>query len=249
MEESHQSLRDLNNSLPVDKRLFDEDITGSVAYARALERAQLISQSELEKLVSGLEVLRCEWKDGRIEFAPTDEDVHTVNERRLMELIGAEVGGKLHTGRSRNDQIATDMRLWTKKALQAIQTEIRSLIAIVLEQSEKWSEVLMAGYTHLQRAQAIRFSHWLLSYGFYFSSDYERVAGILKSVDFLPLGSGAIAGTPFNIDRVELASELGFQGVTRNSMYAVGDRDFVGKYLKAIAIILWTRQYLFLSPS
>lgn len=230
-EKAHESLAALNNSLPIDKRLYDEDLTGSVAYAKALQKVQLITVEEYEAMVAGLEEVRKEWQSGAIVFQPGDEDVHTVNERRLTELVGVDVGGKLHTGRSRNDQVATDMRLWMKKAVTDLQRDLREVVVdIICPMAEQWIHVLMPGYTHLQRAQVIRFSHWLLSYGFYFESDYKRLADLLPRVDCLPLGSGAIAGNPFGIDREELAKELGFKEITRNSMFAVGDRDFVGEY-------------------
>lgn len=227
---AHENLSQLNNSLPIDKRLYDEDITGSVAYAKALFRAQLITALESKKIVEGLETVRVEWQDNTIQFLLSDEDVHTVNERRLTELIGREVGGKLHMGRSRNDQVATDMRLWMKRAIDDILKEFKALIVeVICPKAEQWIDVLVPGYTHLQRAQVIRISHWLLSYAFYFESDFRRFVNLLERVDVLPLGSGAIAGNPFPIDRKELAEELGFKCVTRNSMLGVGDRDFVSE--------------------
>lgn len=227
--DSHQTLSELNNSLPVDRRLFQEDLTGSIAYARAIKGAGIITEEECEKIVAALKEVLNEWRNGTIEFKPSDEDIHTVNERRLTELVGAEIGGKLHTGRSRNDQVATDMKLWVKNAITEVQNEIKSLVEVIVRLSKDWVDILLPGYTHLQRAQVIRLSHWLLSYGFYLESDYKRFADALGRVDYLPLGSGAIAGNPFQIDRMRLAEELGFSGVTPNSMFAVGDRDFVGK--------------------
>lgn len=229
-EQAHDSLSLLNNSLPIDKRLFDEDIRGSVAYAKALSKANLITELECTEITSGLEKTRLEWKSGTMSFKDSDEDVHTVNERRLTELIGSEIGGKLHTGRSRNDQVATDMRLWMKGAVKDIQGDLKSLIVeIICPKAEEWMDILIPGYTHLQRGQVIRISHWLLSYAFYFESDFRRLDDLFRRVDCLPLGSGAIAGNPFPIDRMELAKELGFKTITRNSMYGVGDRDFVGE--------------------
>lgn len=227
--DSHSTLVELNHSLPIDKRLFEEDIQGSVAYAEAIKGARIINDSECEKIVSALKVVLSEWRNGTIQFKSGDEDVHTVNERRLTELIGAEIGGKLHTGRSRNDQVATDMRLWMKKAISTIKSEIKSLEEMIVKRSEQWIDVLLPGYTHLQRAQVIRLSHWLLSYGFYMQSDFKRYGDSEERVDYLPLGSGAIAGNPFPIDRNLLAEKLNFKGVTPNSMFAVGDRDFIGK--------------------
>lgn len=228
--EAHETLAQLNNSLSIDKRLYKEDIQGSIAYAKALNRAKLITTVECDKIVTGLELVRQEWQENTIVFKSCDEDVHTVNERRLTELIGSGIGGKLHMGRSRNDQVSTDMRLWMKGAVKLIQGDLRSLIVdVICPRAEEWIDILMPGYTHLQRAQVIRISHWLLSYAFYFESDLKRFADLLERVDYLPLASGAIAGNPFEIDRNELAKDLGFKSVTKNSMFAVGDRDFVGK--------------------
>lgn len=221
------SLRDLNNSLAVDRRLFAEDIQGSIGYAEALAEAGILTGSELTQIESGLLLVLEHWRSGNVQFRDDDEDVHTVNERLLTERIGA-VAGKLHTGRSRNDQVATDMRMWMKTAISSIVASVRDVCGVILRRSGESIDVLMPGYTHLQRAQPVRFSHWLLSYGFFLKSDLTRFRDLLKRVDCLPLGSGAIAGNPFAIDRPRLAKRLGFGNVTENSMNAVSDRDFVG---------------------
>lgn len=224
----NQELNALNRSLGVDQRLWKEDIIGSIAYAEALCSVGILTEDELDKIQTGLEKVKSEWKDGSIRFLESDEDVHTVNERRLTELIG-EVGGKLHTGRSRNDQVVTDMKLWLKTAIEDLRRSVKDLCFVITERAEELIEILIPGYTHLQRAQVIRFSHWLMSYGFSFESDLSRFSDLLNRHDSLPLGSGAIAGNPFNIDRDALAERLQFKMATPNSMLAVGDRDFIGE--------------------
>ncbi|XP_059617187.1 argininosuccinate lyase [Phlebotomus argentipes] len=226
---TNEELVKLNNSLDVDRRLFAEDIQGSCAYAKALFDRGIYTREEFEKTIEGLQQVLEEWKCGEIVFQDSDEDVHTVNERRLTELIG-DVGGKLHTGRSRNDQVVTDMRLWLKKAIKDVTCLIVSLLEVILERSRERIDVLMPGYTHLQRAQAVRFSHWLMSHGFALQNDFQRFQDLLKRVDALPLGSGAIAGNPFGVDRQGLAKNLSFSSVIPNSMIAVGDRDFISEF-------------------
>ncbi|XP_055685369.1 argininosuccinate lyase [Lutzomyia longipalpis] len=226
---TNEELVKLNKSLDVDRRLFAEDIEGSCAYAKALFDRGIYTKGELEKTLKGLQQVLEEWKTGKITFQESDEDVHTVNERRLTELIG-EIGGKLHTGRSRNDQVVTDMRLWLKKAIQELQCILVEVLRTILQRSREKIDVLMPGYTHLQRAQAVRFSHWLLSYGFMLKNDLERFQDVLKRVDTLPLGSGAIAGNPLGVDRHALARNLSFSSVIPNSMTAVGDRDFITEF-------------------
>lgn len=227
-EETNKCLVELNKSIGIDKRLFKEDIDGSIAYAEILYKVELLTQIEFEKMVDGLNQVKIEWMQNKIIFLDSDEDVHTVNERRLTELIG-EIGGKLHTGRSRNDQVATDMRLWMKSSIKDLIKSLVDSLTIMAIKAKENIDVIMPGYTHLQRAQPVRFSHWILSHAFALQADIGRFEDLLKRVDFLPLGSGAISGNPFNIDRKHLAELLGFSEVTSNSMLAVSDRDFVGK--------------------
>lgn len=226
---TNEELVKLNNSLDIDRRLFAEDIEGSRAYAIALFDQGIYTKSELDKTLKGLQQVLEEWQCGEIVFRESDEDVHTVNERRLTELIG-DIGGKLHTGRSRNDQVVTDMRLWLKKAIAELNCLFLHLLGTIVRQSRDKISVLMPGYTHLQRAQTVRFSHWLLSYGFMLQNDYLRFQDLLKRVDCLPLGSGAIAGNPLGVDRHDIAKNLSFASVIPNSMTAVGDRDFISKF-------------------
>lgn len=228
-EQPNEALRELNNSLPHDARLYAVDLDASKAYAEALTRAGHLNEAECDKLVKSLELIRYDWIERIIEFLPSDEDVHTVNERLLVGICG-ELGQRLHTGRSRNDQVATDMKLWLRKAIRETLGRLRQLIAAIAGQAESHLGVLMPGYTHLQRAQPVLFSHWLLSHAFALREDCTRLGELRDRANVLPLGSGALAGNPLGIDRLWLAERLGFSGVTGNSMHAVGDRDFVGEY-------------------
>ncbi|XP_065080842.1 argininosuccinate lyase [Ochlerotatus camptorhynchus] len=255
-------LSKVNNSLTIDKRLFSEDIDGSIAYAKSLTEAKLLTQSEFKVICYGLETIRAEWEKGTIKLMPRDEDVHTVNERRLIEIIGLQIGGKLHTGRSRNEQVVVDMKLWMRNSVQEVMKQLSELIMGITDVAEKYIGVLMPGYTHMQKAQPVRFSHWILSYAFYFKEDYQRFTEFLKRMNVLPLGSGALAGNPFNINRHQLAADLGFNGVSENSMNTVSDRDFVvefnfictlaGIHMSRLAedlILFSTKEYNFLELS
>lgn len=226
----------LNASLPFDRRLYPQDIRGSIAWARALARAGLLSPEELEQIVAGLEAVRAELETGAFVFAPTDEDIHTAVERRLTEHIGP-VAGKLHTGRSRNDQVATDLRLFLMEAWPTLEGGVRALEEALLAQAEAHIDLIMPGYTHLQRAQPIRYAQWCLAHAWAFERDRERLRQAYPRLATLPLGSGALAGTPFPIDREALARELGFVAVAPNSLDAVSDRDFVVEFLFLAAMI------------
>lgn len=234
-EATSSSLAELNCSLPVDSRLFAEDIDGSKAYAQALCKAGIITEKECGNILTGIEIVRYEWIEGLIKFLDSDEDVHTVNERRLTELIG-DAGQKLHTGRSRNDQVVTDMKLWMRKGIRETLCELEKTISAGISLAEKYLDVIMPGYTHLQRAQAVLFSHWIMSHMTALKEDAKRFVDLKKRSNILPLGSGAIAGNPLNIDREFLAEKLGFDGVTSNSMHAVGDRDFVVDFIYCAAM-------------
>uniref|UniRef100_A0A182PPK6 Argininosuccinate lyase n=1 Tax=Anopheles epiroticus TaxID=199890 RepID=A0A182PPK6_9DIPT len=223
-------LSKVNNSLTVDKRLYAEDIDGSIAYAKSLCEAGLLTQSEFKVIVYGLDAIRDEWTKGTIKLLPRDEDVHTVNERRLFEIIGPQIAGKLHTGRSRNEQVVVDMKLWMRNAVADLQRLLLEVVRAINDVADRHIDVLMPGYTHMQRAQPVRFSHWLLSYAFYFREDFERFEQFGRRMNVLPLGSGALAGNPFNINRHKLADDLGFDGVSPNSMNVVSDRDFVVEF-------------------
>ncbi len=219
-----------NASISFDKRMWRADITGSQAYARALARSGIISGDEAETLSAGLERVADEWAAGTFELRPGDEDIHTANERRLTELLG-DVAGKLHTGRSRNDQVATDTRLWLLGEIVEMRRHLHDLIRTAVERAAAEIDLLMPGYTHLQPAQPTRWSHWLLSHAWAWQRDAQRLDELTSRVSSLPLGSGALAGNPFGVDRGFLAGELGFASVASNSLDAVSDRDFVAEFL------------------
>ena len=183
-----------NASIGFDRRLWQADIRGSQAYARALARAGLLSEAEAAQLVAGLDQVAEEWAQGTFALAEGDEDIHTANERRLTEIVGA-VGGKLHTGRSRNDQVATDVRLWLRDAVGGLRGYLHQLIGAALDRAEAEIDLLMPGYTHLQPAQPIRWSHWLLSHTWAWQRDAQRLDELAQRVNIMPLGSGALAGT------------------------------------------------------
>lgn len=229
-------MRRFNDSFPFDRRMYAEDIQGSQVYARALTRAGLLTKTESTQIVDGLTQVLAEFSDGTFEPLATDEDIHTAVERRLTELIGP-VAGKLHTGRSRNDQVATDTRLWIRGAAQEIMRLLADVQEALVEQAEQSIDAILPGYTHLQPAQPIRFSHWLLHFFWMFERDQERLADGLKRINLLPLGSGALAGNPFEVDRQWIAEQLGFDGITQNSMDAVSDRDYIVEFLFAATLI------------
>eukprot|EP00529_Nitzschia_sp_RCC80_P023306 CAMPEP_0113499238 /NCGR_PEP_ID=MMETSP0014_2-20120614/31639_1 /TAXON_ID=2857 /ORGANISM="Nitzschia sp." /LENGTH=469 /DNA_ID=CAMNT_0000393395 /DNA_START=120 /DNA_END=1529 /DNA_ORIENTATION=+ /assembly_acc=CAM_ASM_000159 len=226
-----------NESISFDKRMWDQDIRGSIAYAKAIGKVGIITQDEVNLLVDGLEKVRAEWKSGEFVIKPGDEDIHTANERRLTEIIGP-TGGKLHTGRSRNDQVATDTRLWTVEAEKDVLKDMAQLLTAGASMAKEWIDILMAGYTHLQPAQPIRFSHWLCSHLTPLMRDAQRLTDIIPRANQCPLGSGALAGNAFGVDREFLAKELGFDGVTPNSLDSVCDRDFVVEFLMWHALML-----------
>jgi argininosuccinate lyase len=221
-----------NASLPFDRRLWEVDIIGSQAWARALARAGMLDEEESERIVAGLEELRAGiMADPAAAFASArDEDIHSYVERRLIESIGP-AGGKLHTGRSRNDQIATDVRLWLREETARLEAALVELIRTAADRAEAEIDVLMPGYTHVQPAQPIRWSHWLLSHAWRWQGDRERLAEIGRRINISPLGSGALAGCAFPMDRVCLALDLGFADVTTNSIDGVSNRDFVAEFL------------------
>ncbi len=217
-------------SISFDRRLWQADLRGSQAYARALSRAGILTAAEADQLVDGLKQVAAEWAAGAFVIRPGDEDIHTANERRLTELVGV-VGGKLHTGRSRNDQIATDIRLWLRDEIATLDGYLRHLISVTVERAADEIDLLMPGYTHLQPAQPVRWSHWLLAHAWAWQRDAARLADLAVRVNQMPLGNGALAGNPFPIDRAALAADLGFAGVTPNSLDGVSDRDFIAEFL------------------
>ena len=223
-------MEQFNASIGFDRQLWQADIRGSQAYARALGRAGLLTELEVEQLVTGLDQVAEEWAQGTFALDEGDEDIHTANERRLTELVGA-VGGKLHTGRSRNDQIATDVRLWLREAVTGLRGYLQQLISVAVDRAEAEIDLLMPGYTHLQPAQPVRWSHWLLSHTWAWQRDAQRLTELAARVNVMPLGSGALAGNPFPIDRHALAADLQFADITYNSLDGVADRDFIAEFL------------------
>ncbi len=217
-------------SIGFDRRLWRADIAGSQAYARALAAAGLLTEAEAGQIVDGLEQVAAEWEAGAFHIQPGDEDIHTANERRLTELVGP-AAGKLHTGRSRNDQIATDVRLWLRDEIDRLAQYLRQLMAVAVERAAHEIDLLMPGYTHTQPAQPVRWSHWLMSHAWMWRRDAARLEDLRGRVNQMPLGNGALAGNPFPIDRAALARDLGFDGYTPNSMDGVSDRDFVAEFL------------------
>lgn len=230
------SARAFTASLPFDHRLWPYDLQGSEAWARALAKAGVLSGEELETLLRGLAEVRAELEAGTFPFRLELEDIHMNVERRLVEKVGP-VGGKLHTGRSRNDQVALDMRLWLRAEIDALTVHLRDLQGALLEQAERHRECPMPGYTHLQRAQPVLLAHHLLAYVFMLQRDRERYRDARRRLNVLPLGAGALAGTTVPVDRHELARALGFDAPSPNAMDAVSDRDFALEFLAASAIL------------
>jgi argininosuccinate lyase len=222
------------SSLQYDWRLYSYDIKGSIAHARMLAKQGIITKDEADKIEKGLALVAEEIEKGEFQFKPEQEDIHMAVEARLFELIG-DVAGKLHTGRSRNDQVALDFRLYIKEAVTETLDSIRTLQKTLIKLAEDNKTVIMPGYTHLQLAQPVLLAHHLLAYFEMLERDYGRFKDCYKRTDVLPLGSGSLAGVTFNTDRQFLADQLGFGEVSRNSMDAVSDRDFAIEYISSAA--------------
>lgn len=226
-----------NQSLPFDRRLWFEDITGSIAHARMLAKQGIIDPQEGEEIVAGLIQLRDDLAAGDA-FLPEDaEDIHSAVEGMLKERLGP-VAGKLHTARSRNDQIATDIRLWLKKAGETLQDELTKLRTLLVQLSEKHLGVVLPGRTHHQHAQPVLLSHHLMAYYWMLTRDADRLSDTLRRADALPLGAGALAGTPFPIDREFVRQELGFATLCENSLDAVADRDFAVEFCATSGLLM-----------
>jgi len=232
-----KKVAEYTSSLPFDWRLYPYDIAGSIAHARMLARQGIISAEDAEAIVKGLKEIKAEIDKGTFKFKTELEDIHMAIEARLMEKVG-EAGGKLHTARSRNDQVALDMRLYAKEAIARTMAQIKGFQKALLAVAEANKTVAIPGYTHLQPAQPVLFAHHLLAYFEMFQRDVERFSDCLKRTDVMPLGSGALAGVSYNIDRESVAEELGFKQVSRNSMDAVSDRDFILEYEAAASICM-----------
>ncbi len=236
-EDTDRLVEEFNASISFDSRLFRHDIQGSMAHAAALEKAGILSRKELKRITEGLKAVEKEISEGRFAFTPEMEDIHMAVERRLTEKIGP-LGGKLHTGRSRNDQVALDIRLYLKDEIFNIAELLHELKKALVEAAEKNIDCIMPGYTHLQRAQPVLLGHYLLAYYEMFKRDTARLLDCLERVDSMPLGAGALAGSPYRLDRRLTARLLGFSKVTDNSLDSVSDRDFAIEFLSAASIIM-----------
>lgn len=225
----------INASIDVDKRLYAEDIAGSVAHAQMLAKQGIITKDDAAKIVDGLQHIKAEIESGTFTFTHALEDIHMHVEARLKELIG-EAAGRLHTARSRNDQVATDMRLWVKQALRAVDAELKALQTTLVLQAEAHAATIMPGFTHLQTAQPVTLGHHLLAYTEMFGRDRLRVQDAGKHMNECPLGAAALAGTSFPIDRQATAKQLGFEAPCANSLDAVSARDFVLEFLCSASI-------------
>ena len=236
--ESSELLEEFNASIGFDRALWQEDIAGSKAHARMLGACGILKPEESEKIVAGLDAVFEEIKSGKFEFKTADEDIHMAVEKRLSELIGSDLGGRLHTARSRNDQVALDFRLYVLKSGAEISEKIRELVAALRDIASEHADTLMPGYTHLQHAQPVSLAYHLLAYAFMFRRDYERFTSSRERNNLCPLGSAALAGTPHPINRELVARELGFAGVTPNAMDSVSDRDFALEILFNVSVLM-----------
>jgi argininosuccinate lyase len=223
-------------SLPFDQRMWRDDITGSRAHVRMLAHVGLLTSDERNAVLSALDIVWMEMESGSFGFVDSDEDIHTAVERRVTELSG-DAGAKLHTGRSRNDQCATDTRLWTKRALRDVAQRVVGLQTVLLDRAEAAGETYLPGYTHLQRAQPVLLAHHFLAHAWTFARDVDRLLATLERMDVSPLGAGALAGSSLPLDPAFSASLLGFARVFDNSLDAVSDRDYIAESLFNLALI------------
>jgi argininosuccinate lyase len=223
-------------SLDVDSRMAADDVAGSRAHVRGLARAGLVSEDDAAALLAALDTVAEELASGAFVFAATDEDVHTAVERRVTELAGP-AGGRLHTGRSRNDQVATDLRLWAKRELAGVGVRVLALQDVLLRRAQEAGGTYLPGYTHLQRAQPVLLAHHLLAHGWALARDVDRLVDTRRRLDVSPLGAGALAGSSLALDPVATAADLGFAAAFDNSLDAVSDRDFVAEALFDLALL------------
>ena len=233
----HPFIEAFNASIGFDLTLLQEDLDGSIAHARMLASCGVIAEEEAVQLVEGLEMIRTEAADGRFNPGLADEDVHFAVERRLIALVGS-VGKKLHTGRSRNDQVGTDLRLWLRRRLDEIDGDLQRLQKALLDQADRHQSTMIPGYTHLQRAQPLCLAHHLLAYIEMLQRDRQRLGDVRGRVNICPLGAAALAGTPVPIDRRRTAEDLGFAAIYANSLDAVSDRDFCVEFSAAASLVM-----------
>lgn len=230
-------VEEFTSSISFDQRMYAEDIAGSIAHATMLAKCKIIGTDEANTIIEGLKSILADIEAGNFTFEVALEDIHMNIEKRLTDRIGT-VGGKLHTARSRNDQVALDTHMYLKREIATIGTLMSELQQAIVEVAEKNKSVIMPGYTHLQRAQPILFSHHMMAYFFMLARDFRRLQGVWEGTDIMPLGAGALAGTTFPIDRHFVASELNFSQVYENSMDAVSDRDYILEFLSFSSILM-----------
>ena len=236
-KELAKETNDFNSSIKFDKRMFEEDIKGSIAHAAMLGAAGIIDKSESEKIVDGLDGILNDIKNGTLEIDESAEDIHTFVEGELTKRLG-DTGKRLHTARSRNDQVALDIRLTLRKEIGTIEEQVKELIGVICEKAEENKLTIMPGYTHLQRAQPITFAHHIMAYAAMLCRDLDRLSDVKRRMNVCPLGSGALAGTTYPLKREMVAKELGFDSITLNSLDGVSDRDFCLELAAALSIIM-----------
>lgn len=236
-KELAKETNDFNSSISFDSRMFEEDIRGSMAHAAMLGAQGIIEKSESDKIIAGLQEILSDIKSGKLEIDMTAEDIHTFIEGELTARLG-QTGKRLHTARSRNDQVALDIRLTLRKEIGEIKEKVRGLIGVICNKAEENKHTIMPGYTHLQRAQPITFAHHLMAYAAMLCRDLGRLDDTEKRMNSCPLGSGALAGTTYPLDREAVAAELGFDGITLNSLDGVSDRDFCIELASALSLIM-----------
>jgi argininosuccinate lyase len=236
-KETNELVNDFNSSISFDARLYREDITGSIAHARMLGAKNIIDPGEAEAIIEGLKGILEDVEAGRIEFSVENEDIHMNVERILTERIG-DTGKRLHTARSRNDQVALDFRMYIKKEITVIHGMIIDLQKVLVEKAKANLDTVMPGYTHSQRAQPTTFAHYMMAYANMLRRDALRLEDCYERMDYMPLGSGALAGTTYDIDREMVARELGFSHITENSLDGVSDRDFAIEFCSALSMLM-----------
>ncbi len=236
-KELDSRVNDFNSSISFDCRMYEQDIRGSMAHAEMLGECGIIAKEESEKIIEGLGGILSDIKSGKLVFDPNAEDIHMFVEQELTQRIG-DAGKRLHTSRSRNDQVALDIRMYLRDECNNIEQEVKRLIAVIAELSEKNTQTVMPAYTHLQRAQPITFAHHLLAYGAMFSRDLQRLGQTKERINIMPLGSCAVAATTYPIDRYFVCEKLGFSDVTYNSIDGVSDRDFVIELCADLSMIM-----------
>ena len=232
-----EMINDFQASIDFDKRMYNEDIAGSIAHATMLAKVGIISETDRDDIIKGLKDIYKKIEEGNFSFEVALEDIHMNIEKRLTDAIG-EAGGRLHTARSRNDQVALDTHMFIRRQVVEVEKLILDMQAALVETARKYSDVIMPGYTHLQRAQPILFSHHMMAYFSMLKRDFDRFRGVYERCDIMPLGAGALAGTTFPIDRPFVAEQLNFDAIYSNSLDAVSDRDYIMEFLSAASILM-----------